>query len=110
MCLNQVSFRTRISYPSSALIRSYGYDLTSSHFVTPTLADVQVFEGVCSLLLRLKIDDPLSAAPMHAFTGMWACLWVGLVAKKDYVEQVRQSTRAELCTCTWLHALGCKTA
>jgi ammonia channel protein AmtB len=41
-----------------------------------------VFEGMCEVLLRFKVDDPLSAAPMHGFGGMWGVLFVGLLAKK----------------------------
>jgi len=40
------------------------------------------------LLLKLKIDDPLEAAPMHGFCGAFGVLWVGFMAKKDYVAEV----------------------
>lgn len=48
-----------------------------------------IFEGACALLLKLKIDDPLSASPMHGVCGAWAVLFVGFLAKKEYVMQVR---------------------
>ena len=44
-----------------------------------------IFDGVCWAFLKLKIDDPLSAAPMHGFTGMWGVFFVGLLAKQEYV-------------------------
>jgi len=44
-----------------------------------------VFEGVCILFLKLRIDDPLLAAPMHGFCGMWGIIFVGLMAKEEYV-------------------------
>jgi len=47
-----------------------------------------VFEGGCTLLLMLQIDDPLSASPMHGFCGAWGVLYVGLMAKEQYVLQV----------------------
>lgn len=46
-----------------------------------------VFEIVCIIFLKLRIDDPLSAAPMHGFCGMWGVFFVGLLAKPEYVEQ-----------------------
>jgi Amt family ammonium transporter len=48
---------------------------------------VQIFDGVCWLFLKLRIDDPLSAAPMHAFGGMWGIFFTGLLAKQEYVEE-----------------------
>lgn len=47
-----------------------------------------VFEGGCQLLLKLGIDDPLSASPMHGFCGAWGVLFVGLMAKEKYTQQV----------------------
>ncbi|KXZ53276.1 hypothetical protein GPECTOR_7g1170 [Gonium pectorale] len=44
-----------------------------------------VFDAVCALFLKLRIDDPLSAAPMHAFCGAWGVFFVGLLAKREYV-------------------------
>lgn len=45
------------------------------------------FELACRLWLKLKIDDPLSAAPMHMVGGAAGLIWVGLLAKMDYVYQ-----------------------
>ncbi len=46
-----------------------------------------IFEAVCALWLKLKIDDPLLAAPMHGFCGMWGLFFIGLLAKQEYVLQ-----------------------
>eukprot|EP00798_Chlamydomonas_sp_ICE-L_P027924 gene27924-2530_t len=51
-----------------------------------------LFNGVCTLFLRFRIDDPLFACPMHGFCGIWGCLVVGLLAKQSYVYQVYQGT------------------
>ncbi|CAG9460414.1 unnamed protein product [Pedinophyceae sp. YPF-701] len=44
-----------------------------------------VFNYSCKLLEKLKIDDPLSAAPMHGFCGAWGVFIIGLLAKEDMV-------------------------
>jgi Amt family ammonium transporter len=41
-----------------------------------------------ALLLKLGIDDPLEAAPMHGFCGALGVLWVGFMAKREYVNDV----------------------
>ena len=41
-----------------------------------------------ALLLKLKIDDPLEAAPMHGFCGALGVLWTGFMAKRQYVQDV----------------------
>lgn len=46
-----------------------------------------VFIGASVLLVKLKIDDPLEAAPMHGFCGAWGCLYVGFMAAPHYVAQ-----------------------
>mmetsp|Transcript_33036 Transcript_33036/g.84404 ORF Transcript_33036/g.84404 Transcript_33036/m.84404 type:complete len:519 (+) Transcript_33036:101-1657(+) len=46
-----------------------------------------VFNGASTLLLKLKIDDPLEACPMHGFCGAWGVLYVGLMANPTYVAQ-----------------------
>ncbi len=51
------------------------------------VANAQIFDGVCWVFLKLRIDDPLSAAPMHGFGGMWGVFFTGLLAKQEYVEQ-----------------------
>jgi Amt family ammonium transporter len=45
------------------------------------------------LLLKLQIDDPLEAAPMHGFCGAFGVLWVGFMAKKEYVSEVFGTAR-----------------
>lgn len=37
------------------------------------------------LLIRLKIDDPISAVPVHMIGGIWGCLAAGLFAEGKYV-------------------------
>ena len=41
-----------------------------------------VYYGSSQLLLKLKIDDPLDASPVHFFCGMWGVLASGLFANK----------------------------
>jgi Amt family ammonium transporter len=40
------------------------------------------------LLLRLQIDDPLEAAPMHGFCGAFGVIYNGFMAKPSYVRAV----------------------
>mmetsp|Transcript_12480 Transcript_12480/g.16999 ORF Transcript_12480/g.16999 Transcript_12480/m.16999 type:complete len:497 (+) Transcript_12480:163-1653(+) len=54
-----------------------------------------IFDVACEVLLKLKIDDPLSASPMHGFCGMWGVLYVGLMAKEEYVKQAYGDTRGK---------------
>ncbi|GIL67339.1 hypothetical protein Vafri_20745 [Volvox africanus] len=46
-----------------------------------------LFEAACAALLRLRIDDVVSAGPMHGICGAWGVLFVGLLAKEEYVRQ-----------------------
>lgn len=39
-----------------------------------------VYLGASALLVRLRVDDPLGAAPVHFFCGMWGVLAVGFFA------------------------------
>ncbi|PNH03009.1 Ammonium transporter 1 member 2 [Tetrabaena socialis] len=63
----------------------------SAHVVEPWAALVcgfvagLFFDFLCWLLLKLKIDDPLSASPMHFGAGMWGVFFVGLLAKQEYI-------------------------
>ena len=54
-----------------------------------------VFNYGEKLLLMLKIDDPLSAAPMHMFCGVFGTLYVGLMASEKYVLQVYGEREAD---------------
>lgn len=47
-----------------------------------------VFETMCKSFLKMQIDDPLCAAPMHGFCGIWGLLFAGLAAKEQYINQV----------------------
>ncbi|GFR51936.1 hypothetical protein Agub_g14457 [Astrephomene gubernaculifera] len=90
----------------TALIRNKAWDLVAgcngalvgfvtitagAHVVEPWAALIAgltggwVFDAVCALFLKLRIDDPLSAAPMHAFCGAWGVFFVGLLAKREYI-------------------------
>ena len=44
-----------------------------------------VLFGASKLLLKLRIDDPLEAFPVHGACGMWGVLAVGLFAKEKYL-------------------------
>jgi ammonium transporter, Amt family len=65
----------------------------SCHVVEPWAAiligasSALVFDGICALFLKLQIDDPLSASPMHAGTGAWGLFLLGLLAKKEYLQE-----------------------
>lgn len=52
-----------------------------------------VIHASSKLLLKLKIDDPLEAAPMHGFCGAFGVLWVGFMAKQSYVAEVFGTAR-----------------
>ena len=43
-----------------------------------------VYYGSSTLLKKLQIDDPLDAAPVHFFCGIWGVIAVGLFAEKTY--------------------------
>ncbi|KAG2429741.1 hypothetical protein HXX76_010525 [Chlamydomonas incerta] len=46
-----------------------------------------IFEGTVNLLLWLRVDDVVSAGPMHGFCGAWGVLFVGLLAKEEYIQE-----------------------
>jgi len=46
-----------------------------------------VIWGSSKLCLKLRIDDPLEAFPMHGMCGVWGVFFVGLFATKGYVAQ-----------------------
>ena len=45
------------------------------------------FDLLCAVILRLGIDDPLGAGPMHFGCGMFGVFFTGLLAKQDYIMQ-----------------------
>mmetsp|Transcript_24853 Transcript_24853/g.34246 ORF Transcript_24853/g.34246 Transcript_24853/m.34246 type:complete len:530 (+) Transcript_24853:262-1851(+) len=47
-----------------------------------------VFDAAGRMLLRMKVDDPLGAAPMHGACGIWGIFFAAFFAKKEYMEQV----------------------
>jgi len=46
-----------------------------------------IFDATCWLWLKLRIDDPLGASPMHGVCGAWGLFSVGLFATSEYVGQ-----------------------
>jgi Amt family ammonium transporter len=48
---------------------------------------VVIFDFTCWLWLKLRIDDPLSASPMHGICGAWGVIVTGLLAAPHYVSQ-----------------------
>lgn len=44
-----------------------------------------IFDGTCWLWLKLRIDDPLCASPMHGICGAWGLIFTGLFATKQYM-------------------------
>jgi len=51
-----------------------------------------VYYGSSAMLKKLRIDDPLDAAPVHFFCGMWGCISVGLFADDKYTGAVYGET------------------
>lgn len=45
-----------------------------------------VYISAAMVLLKLKIDDPLEAFPIHGATGTWGTIAVGLFNRKQYQE------------------------
>lgn len=98
----------------TALIRTKSWDLVcccngalcgfvaitaNAHVVEPWAALIcglvggWVFDLVCWLFLKFKIDDPLSAAPLHGFVGAFGVFFAGLLAKQEYICQAYQRDR-----------------
>jgi Amt family ammonium transporter len=46
-----------------------------------------LFDLTCWLWLKLRIDDPLCASPMHGICGIWGVLFAGFFATEKYVGQ-----------------------
>lgn len=47
-----------------------------------------VYRYSSKLLLKLQIDDPVDAAPVHGFAGLWGLLMTGLLASPPLTRQV----------------------
>jgi Amt family ammonium transporter len=45
-----------------------------------------IYYGSSAMLKMMRIDDPLDAAPVHFFCGMWGCISVGLFATKENID------------------------
>lgn len=52
-----------------------------------------VYYGSSRLLLKLKVDDPLDASPVHFFCGIWGVLASGLFARQEFVSGVYGSDK-----------------
>ena len=52
-----------------------------------------IFDVTCWLWLKLHIDDPLSASPMHGICGAWGVIVTGLLAAPHHVEQAFGTTK-----------------
>lgn len=64
---------------SCAMVHSYGA-------VAIGAIGALVYLGSRSLLLRLKVDDPLDASPVHFFCGAWGVVATGLFATESGVK------------------------
>ncbi|GAB4821129.1 hypothetical protein N2152v2_008175 [Parachlorella kessleri] len=62
-----------------AVVQAYG-----AFIIGLVAAFVYTFSSI--LLIKLKIDDPLDAAPVHFFTGAWGVLAVGFFATETSTE------------------------
>jgi Amt family ammonium transporter len=50
---------------------------------------------VTALLLRLRMDDPVGAVPVHLGGGIWGTLSVGLFARSDALRDVLHASRLQ---------------
>jgi Amt family ammonium transporter len=46
-----------------------------------------IFDFTCWLWLKLRIDDPLSASPMHGVCGAWGIIVTALLAAPHFIGQ-----------------------
>ena len=56
-----------------------------------------VFYGSMKLMLKLKIDDVVNAAPVHGFCGAWGVICASLFASPHLYDMAYYSSRTELC-------------
>mmetsp|Transcript_33899 Transcript_33899/g.43551 ORF Transcript_33899/g.43551 Transcript_33899/m.43551 type:complete len:482 (+) Transcript_33899:138-1583(+) len=56
-----------------------------------------IYIGSSELLLKLKIDDVVNAAPVHMFCGIWGVIAAGLFASEDAYAAAYYSARASKC-------------
>eukprot|EP01065_Artemidia_motanka_P042103 TRINITY_DN558_c0_g1_i2.p1 TRINITY_DN558_c0_g1~~TRINITY_DN558_c0_g1_i2.p1 ORF type:complete len:600 (+),score=203.61 TRINITY_DN558_c0_g1_i2:154-1800(+) len=55
-----------------------------------------VYFGASELLEMLKVDDPLSAWPVHGACGVWGCLAVGIFAQGRNIERAYSASDPDL--------------
>mmetsp|Transcript_12034 Transcript_12034/g.18777 ORF Transcript_12034/g.18777 Transcript_12034/m.18777 type:complete len:478 (-) Transcript_12034:89-1522(-) len=65
-------------------------------FVTGLIAGA-IYVGASVLMLKLRIDDVVDAAPVHLFCGSWGFLAAGLFAAEDNYSVAFYSDRADKC-------------
>ena len=51
------------------------------------LVAAATYHAASTMLLRLHIDDPLDASPVHFFCGLWGLVAVGLFATEEYMSE-----------------------
>ncbi|KAG5192644.1 ammonium transporter [Tribonema minus] len=56
-----------------------------------------IYQGASNLLLKLRIDDVVNAAPVHLFCGMWGMFAVGLLAEEHNYGRAYYEDRADIC-------------
>lgn len=65
-------------------------------FIIGIVAGFIYFFG-CRLLLACRLDDVVSAVPVHCFCGMWGTIAAGLFATEKYYAAAYYSARASKC-------------
>lgn len=46
-----------------------------------------VYVAASALWIKLRIDDPVDAGPLHGVTGAWGVLFGALLAKREYLQE-----------------------
>jgi len=65
-----------------------------------------VYYAASRLLLRLQVDDPLDAFPIHGACGMWGVLAVGLFAYPEYTAMAWDDGSEAASYCGLLYGCG----
>ena len=61
------------------------------------LIGAPIFYFSNKMLLKLKVDDVVSAVPVHGFCGIWGVIAAGLFATEEYYSAAYYSARAADC-------------
>jgi Amt family ammonium transporter len=67
-----------------------------------------IFELTCWVWLKLRIDDPLSASPMHGVVGIWGVIVPGIFATEEFVGQAYLNGKFGAFMGGGGHLLGCQ--